>query len=299
MITMSSAMQRPLLKSVIIGSLLALTTLLSGCGAMRFAYGQGTDLSYWWLDGYADFDEEQTLKLRGALDAWFAWHRTTQLPDYARFLAQVQLQATEAVTPAQVCRLYDEAFSRLDPMLERAYPPAVELVQSLTLQQIAHIERKYAKVNREFRSDHLQEDPAERLQKSFDRAVKRAEMFYGDLDPPQLDALKKGVAASPLDAQLWYHERVLRQQDALKTLRRLVTERASAEQTQAALRVLVRNVRQSPRDAYASYQKRVQQHNCMLTAQLHNSASREQRLAAVKKLKSYEEDARALAADAR
>lgn len=279
--------------------LLALTTLLSGCAlATRFAYGQAPDLAYWWLDAYADFNDLQTPRVREILADWFRWHRATQLPDYAQFLLRAQTVAAESVTPAQVCRLYDDAFERIDPMLERALPLAVDTVQILTLQQVAHIEHKYTKVNAEFRDDYLQKDPGDRLKASIKRAVDRAETLYGDLDETQRDLVARGVDASPFDPQLWLGERMLRQQDALKTLRSLITERASADQTLAALRVLVRHVLHSPREIYTSYQARLQQYNCNLAAELHNSTSREQRQVAVKKLKSWEEDARSLAADA-
>lgn len=291
-------MQIPFWKSLIIGSLLVLTSLLSGCGAVRFAYGQGPDLAYWWLDGYADFNDEQTPRARDALSEWFRWHRTTQLPDYVQFLARLQGHATEPVTAQQVCGLYEQAWGRLDPMIDRALPAAVKTVQSLTLAQIAHIERKYAKVNADFRDDYLQADPAERLEESIKRAVDRAEMLYGDLDDAQHALLSRAIAASPFDPQLWLQERMLRQQDVVKTLRRLVTDRAPADQTLAALRVLVVHAQRSPRQIYLDYQARLGQYNCKLAAELHNSTSREQRLAAVKKLKSWEEDARALAGDA-
>ncbi|HEX3139437.1 MAG TPA: DUF6279 family lipoprotein [Rhizobacter sp.] len=290
-------MQRPLWKCLIIGWLLALGSLLCGCGAVRFAYGQGPELAYWWLDGYADFNETQTPRAREAIEGWFRWHRATQLPDYAQFLVRLQAQATEPITPAQVCRLYDETASRSEAMIERALPAAVDTVQSLTLQQIAHIERKYAKVNAEFRNDYLHSDPELRLSKSVERAQERAEMIYGNLSEAQHEQLVRAIAASPFDPQLWLAERMQRQQDTLKTLRRLVTEHASADQTLAALRVLVQQVQRSPREPYVAYQARLQQYNCRLTAELHNSTSREQRAAAVKKLKSWEEDARALAAD--
>lgn len=265
---------------------------------MRFAYGQGPDLAYWWLDGYADFNDEQTPGARDALSEWFRWHRATQLPDYVQFLVRLQVQATEPVTAQQVCGLYTQAWNRLDPMIDRALPAAVETVQSLTLAQIAHIERKYAKVNADFRDDYLQADPTERLEESIKRAVDRAEMLYGDLDEAQHALLSRAIATSPFDPQLWLQERMLRQQDVVKTLRRLVTERASADQTLAALRVLVVHAQRSPREIYLDYQARLRQYNCQLAAELHNSTSREQRLAAVKKLKSWEEDARALAGDA-
>jgi hypothetical protein len=291
--------RRPLLKTLIIGLCLALATLFSGCTAVRLVYGQGPDLAYWWLDAYADFNDMQTPRVRNVLDQWFRWHRATQLDDYAKFLVRLQAQALEPLTPEQVCRLYDEAMTRVDPMLEKALPLAVDTVRSLTLAQIVHIEHKYAKVNAEFRDDFLQPDPEDRLKASVKRALDRAEMVYGSLDDAQLEMLRQGIAASPFDPDLWLSERMQRQQDALATLRRLVRDRASPDQTLAALRVLVAHVQRSPRPLYLDYQQRLYQYNCNLAARLHNSASREQRLAAVRRFKAWEEDARVLAADGR
>ena len=288
-----------MLRSLIIGLCVALATLLSGCTAVRFAYGQGPDLAYWWLDAYADFDEVQTPRVGRALAEWFRWHRQTQLDDYAQLLVRLQAQASETVTPEQVCRLYQEAMTRIDPMLEKALPLAVETVRSLSVEQIAHIESKYAKVNRDFRSDFLQPDPQERLKASLKRALERAEMLYGSLDDAQIAALQQGIAASPFDPQLWLEERMLRQQETLSTLRRLQREKASADQTLAALRVLVRHAQHSPRPVYLDYRRKLQGHNCKLAAQLHNSASPEQRAAAVRRFKSWEEDARVLSAEGR
>ncbi|MBL0729779.1 DUF6279 family lipoprotein [Piscinibacter sp. HJYY11] len=293
-------MQRlPVLNRLIIVSYLALATLLSGCTAIRFAYSQGPELSYWWLDGYADFNDAQIPKVRDALDAWFRWHRQTQLDDYAQFLVRLQGHAAGPVTPELVCRAYQEALSRVDPMLDKALPMAVDLVRSLTPAQVQHIERKYAKVNREFRKDFLQPDPKDRAEASLKRAVERAEMFYGSLDDAQLEALKQGLASSPFNPELWLEERMLRQQEALAMLRRVVNEKASPDQTLAALRVVVSHVQRSPRPHYLDYQQKLLAYNCKLSAQLHNSASREQRAAAVKRFKGWEDDARSLSAEGR
>jgi len=52
--------------------MLAATLLLSGCGvALRLGYNQGPSLAFRWLDGYAEFDDAQSLRVRGALDEWF------------------------------------------------------------------------------------------------------------------------------------------------------------------------------------------------------------------------------------
>ena len=47
--------------------------------------GTAPDLVYWWLDRYIDFNDTQTPRVHEAIKQWFAWHRRSQLPDYAAF----------------------------------------------------------------------------------------------------------------------------------------------------------------------------------------------------------------------
>ncbi|MFM8901356.1 MAG: hypothetical protein ACKOF9_15630 [Burkholderiales bacterium] len=51
-------------KRWIIGALCCLPVLLAACSAARLGYGQGPTLAYWWLDGYVDFNEAQSLRVR-------------------------------------------------------------------------------------------------------------------------------------------------------------------------------------------------------------------------------------------
>ncbi len=55
----------------------------------------------------------------------------------------------------------------------------------------------------------------------------------------------------------------------------------------------------SPKDDYRAYQQRLIQFNCGFAAEVHNLATPEQRRAAAEQLKDWEDDARALAAQAK
>ena len=77
-------------KAAIIGGCLLALLLLGGCSAVRVGYNQAPTLAWWWLDGYMDFDATQAPKVKDTLAQWFAWHRSTQLPDYADLLAAAQ-----------------------------------------------------------------------------------------------------------------------------------------------------------------------------------------------------------------
>lgn len=274
--------------------LFATAVLLGACSALRFGYNQADELAYWWLDGYLDFNEAQTPRVRDALAQWHGWHRRTQLPDYAALLARARAEALAPTTPERVCQWWDDVRVRVDAAFDRAVPASAELMLSLTPDQLRHIERRYAKSNDEFRADFLQSDPVERRQESTRRAIERAESFYGRLDEPQRARIAKTVAESPFDAELWFAERRRRQHDALQMLRRLKPEAAGPDQAQAALRAYYEHALRSPRSEYARYAQALTQYNCSAAANLHNSVTPAQRAVLVGKLKGWEADIRSL-----
>jgi hypothetical protein len=300
MITMFNAMDHSLIRSGIIALLVAASTLIGACSALRFGYNQADELAYWWLDGYLDFNESQTPRVREALTQWHAWHRRTQLPDYSALLARVRTEVPNPTTPERVCQWWNDARSRIDVSFERVVPAAAEVISTLTPEQVRHVERRYAKANDEFRADYLQADPADRRRESIRRAVERAESFYGRLDDAQRERVAKWVAESPFDAELWFSERKQRQQEALQILRRLRSEGAAndrSDQAQAALRAYYEHALRSPRPAYLRYSQALTQYNCAWAANLHNAATPTQRAVLVGKLKGWEADLRSLVGD--
>ena len=271
--------------------------MVSGCSAVRIGYNQAPALVYWWLDGYADFVDTQTPRVRDALSAWFAWHRRTQLPEYADLLAKAQIEAVSDTTPERACEWWRDLRTRVDTAVDHGLPMAAGLMITMTPQQIAHIEQRYAKFNDEYRDEYLQSNPADRAEANAKRTIERAESLYGRLADAQRANVRAWLAESPFDADVWLAERQQRQRDALQMLRRSIAGGATREQAQAALRGYVSNMERSPREAYRRYNERLTQFNCGFTARLHNSMSNAQRQTAIKKLNGWEGDLRALAAD--
>lgn len=278
-----------------------LALVLAGCSVVRLAYDQAPNLLYWWIDGYVDVSGEQTPRLREAIERWFAWHRRTQLPEYAALLARAQREVVEPTTAAALCSWAAEAERRVDIALEEAVPAAADLMLTLTPEQLQHIERRMAKGNEEARADFLQPDPAERANKSLERSVERFEMVYGRLDATQRERLAGLLARSSFDPERWLAERRLRQRDMLQSLasvsaagRASSDRNAALQQAQAAARQIAERSKHSPRADYRAYQQRLLQENCQLAATMHNTMSPAQREAARAKLKGWEDDLRAL-----
>jgi Family of unknown function (DUF6279) len=297
MITTLSAMRMPRIKNWIIGALIGLVIpWIGGCGAVRLAYSNAPALAWWELDGYFDFSSEQAPAVRKAIDVFFDWHRSTQLPDYLALLAGARASVLEPTTAAAACRWQGQVVEGLQPSIDKLLQQSAELLPSLTDAQFKHLERRYAKNIDEMRKDFLQPDPAKRLAKSVKRAQERAEMLYGDLAAEQVRVVKEGVAASPFNPEAWLAERQRRQRDTLQTLRQLVADRADSDKRLAALRVLVARQERSPDPEYRAYQMKLAEYNCALAAQIHNATTPAQRKKALQTLKGWEEDLRAVMA---
>ncbi len=271
---------------------------LAGCSAVRLGYNQGPTLSYWYLDRYFDFDDRQSVRVRDGLQEWFRWHRATQLTDLAGLLVRAEAQALEPTNAATVCRWTDELTQRLDTAYDHALPAMVEVIAMMGPTQLKQLEKRYRRSNAEFKDDFLQPDPEDRRQAAVKRVVEQAEMLYGRLDDAQLAVIAKSVATSPFDPQGWLGERLVRQQDVLSSLRRWTTEKSSPEVVRAGLKRLLQNTLQSKRESYRAYQQKLIDYNCAFAADLHNATTPAQRQQAVKKLKGWEDDLRALAAEA-
>jgi len=282
-----------LAKAAIIGLCLL---ALGGCSMLRVAYDQGPTLAWWWLDGYVDFSVDQTPQAKQAVQQWFAWHRRTQLPDYAGLLAAAQVDVMQPSTPQQVCRWAQRLRERVDPALQHAVLLAAPLATGLTPAQLDHLQRKFRKSNQDFREDFLQSDAGERFEASVKRASDRAEMLYGALDADQRRLLADGIATSPFNPQAWLDERVALQQETLRTLRRLSAQ-DDPRAAEPALRALAMRALNPP-PSYSAYQQRLSDYNCRLSSRLHNSTTVAQRAFARQRLRAWEEDLRALASAA-
>jgi len=134
------------------------------------------------------------------------------------------------------------------------------------------------------------------LQVQTDKGVENAERLYDRLDKKQKALAKQMAKESQFDLPKSWGERLRRQHDTVTTLERIAKSQpgyASAQQESLAL--LDRSLLHSPDEAYRDYAEMRTTINCEAAARLHNTTTATQREFAVKTLKGYEADLRALA----
>lgn len=274
--------------------MLLLPLLLGACSAVRIGYNNAPSLLYWWIDGYVDFDEDQSVKARATLDTLQAWHARHELPAYIKLLQDLQAIAPADVTPEQVCVHMATVQERLRALIARGEPGIAALVPRLKPEQIEHLGRQFSKRNESWRDKWLSGTETQRRERRVKQAADRYEDFYGKLDERQLAMIRASVASSHFDPLLRHEETLRRQQEALQALRQVLTANRSEAVAAVSVHTVLQHALSPPDPAVRAHFEAVTQDNCRAIADLHNSTSAAQRSLAITALKNYEDEFRSL-----
>lgn len=281
--------------------LTVMLVVVTACSTVRLAYNQAPSLAYWWLDGYADFNDAQSTQVRQDIDRFMAWHRSSELPGYTAVLQQWQTLAPQDLTPAQACTQFDTVRAALQRAGERSLEPLTRVALSMTPAQQKHLQREQAESREKFEKEFLRGSPEQRLERRLDKTADRFENLYGRLSNAQREQLRRDLQLSPFDAEKALQERQRQQVEmrqhiaALQAAYPSVAGFTSPGPALESSRQVMNRLLQSPTPGYAAYNESVVRHGCEMFARLHNSTTPEQRAHAVRVLKDYETDLRVLA----
>ena len=272
---------------------LCLLTVLSlgACSTVRLAYNQAPTLSYWWIDGFVDLSDGQSVHLRQDIGSFFDWHAREELPVYAERLRQWQTMALSDSNPELACKQFTVLQQAYLRAIDRGVNPLARLAVTLSPAQWEHLQRHQTKSNQTFADNWLKGSLQDRQQRMLDKALDRYESLYGELTPEQIDALGSRLQRSGFDPERVQAERLRRQTDLLDTLKLV---RADPPQAAKALRAWHARVMSSPTPGFPKYSQQLIREGCEQYAALHNSTSTAQRQHAADVLKGYEADLRSI-----
>ena len=280
----------------IIGWALALlfALVLPGCSAVKLGYNNAPEISYWWLDGYFDFNSNQSSQVRKELNAVQAWHRQSELPAYVKAIEKIQRLVPGKATPEQVCEVYADLKPRFQALIDQTEPLIVSMSPTLKPEQIAHLARQLEKRSDKWREEWLDGSQNDRRDRRVKQLIDRAEMLYGRLDETQLALLRARVNESSFDAAVSYRESQRRHQDTLQIFQKIQTEKLTGAKIKSEVHGLLERSMASPDGAYRAQMEKITQENCKSFAELHNSTTPTQRQKAKSVLENYAGDATTL-----
>jgi len=276
--------------------LIAATIALAACSTgLRLGYTYADALLTYSIDGYVGLTPEQEQLVKERAAALVAWHRATQLRDYAQIIEAARRKLDEPVTATDV-QLFNQAVNaRIAAVGDRAAPDLAQLALTLTPEQIARLQRKLASDNAKARRELVQFAGKETLDERVKKAAERAEFWFGPLDREQIEIVRTSLATRPDSAAWWIEERERRQGELLAVAQRIQTERPTEDTAAGWIRAYFAQL-QSPIDPERRRTiEQLKAGNAELIAQLINAASAEQKAALSRKLGALAEDFTALA----
>lgn len=284
-----------LLKSVTLALvLLALTS----CNTVKLGYNNAQELTYWWLHRYVHFSEAQKPVIKAELATLHEWHRLNEIPAYIQILESLQQSVMHDMNSSQVCLVAENVRDRFKILNLQIEPIAEKISPSLTHEQLAHIEKHFAKNNEKWRKDWLDDSEQKREEHRLKLSIKRAEMLYGKLNDGQRKVLQQNIRQSSFNADTSYAERLGRQADFIAMLERIIDNKLTAPDIKLQVSAYFNRLVNGSGPAYQQYMKRMTLDACAGIAKLHNATDMKQRQRAAEKLASYIKDLNALKASA-
>lgn len=236
---MQNFITRPLRHFAKKATILLMASLLLACSAARLGYSNGETISYWWLDSYVDFDSSQKQWVKERIDKVFVWHRQTQLKEYVRLIDRMRHRDFAAVTQADLLGDYRDVTTQVLEIAEKATPDFADLALSLTSEQIANIEKKFAKSNDKFRKEYLVGTTEERQEFRYRKALQQAQYWFGGFSREQEASIRSLSDARPLNNELLMAERLSRQRALIDVLKKIHAEKPGKEAAVAMLKKYV------------------------------------------------------------
>ncbi|HQR57043.1 MAG TPA: DUF6279 family lipoprotein [Burkholderiaceae bacterium] len=278
--------------------LLLAALLLAGCSAgVRLGYNNADTLLVYTIDGYIGLSPEQEQLVKERTGTLIAWHRATQLRDYAQLVEATRRRLEGPVTAADVLAFSSAINARLAAVGERAAPDLAQLALTLTPDQVARMQRKLASDNAKARRELAQLASKETLDDRVRRYAERADFWFGSLTREQLALVRDSLAKRPDSSGWWLDERERRQRELIGVVQRIQAERPTEDVAAGWVRAYFAQL-QLPTDA--ERRARVTEFravNAELVAQLVNAATAEQKSKLSRRLASFAEDFAALATE--
>ena len=196
-----------------------LLALLTGCSTIKVAYNQAEFIAAWMADDYFDLNGEQKDAFRAHFQRFHAWHRATQLLQYAALLEAAQKRLDTGVSAADATWLVGSVKTQYRTIVLRGYADAARLLSTLSDQQLVAARRQFEEVNRKYaREFGVGAAPDEQRRLLAKRQLERVEHWTGPLSAAQEARIAEMSRALPRVTDLRHQDRMRRQQEFLTLL---------------------------------------------------------------------------------
>jgi len=273
---------------------LLIAVLFTGCSAVRLGYDQADHLGYWWVDHYLDLSSDKSRQFKTDLKALHAWHRQTQLPEYARLASGLSARMSSEPSSAEVCDNIQVLREKFDLLSRQSVPVWARLAQQLGSEEIHYLRKKFTQEDKDWKAKWLDADSEKIHDLRYEEWLRRAESFYGRLNHDQKKFIQQAIVHSSWDPRISWERRQLRQQKIIAVLEKIRQQRLNQSDTEAELTLIIEQILNPEDPKQAAMQRKVIDEACINLAGLHQRTTTSQRLHASQKFGDYADDFRYL-----
>lgn len=179
------------LNSMRTGAFLLVTILLvTGCSSTRLAYRYADWGIVWWVEDLVTLTPPQEQQLNDDIEYLKQWHCSTELPRYRAWLTRFQNDlASGKPGPAEINNLQSQLLAFVPPLIQQITPVAVNLLSSLSDEQVRELAGNMADQHRELEEKFLVGDAEAIAQARAERTTERAEHWLGSLNGSQQSSI--------------------------------------------------------------------------------------------------------------
>jgi hypothetical protein len=266
---------------------LGLAWLLGGCTALRIAYENADTYLHFRAKSYLDLDAKASEELDERIDEFFAWHRKNALPQYARISEDAAKRVAKGLSREDIVWGYDSMVAHARQSLRVAAERIAPLLDRLTPQQVAYMEKRFAEDNRKFDKENLRGSERERRRRRAKLLEERLEDWVGKLLPVQVEKVKQFSERTPLYDELRDRDHKRMQAELIDMIRK--------REAQKRLPDWISNWDRGRDPAHNAASERFRQEYAALLLELDKTLTPEQRNRAQANFRRYAEDFRVLA----
>jgi hypothetical protein len=261
--------------------------ILAGCTALRLAYDNADTYLLYRANSYLDLNGKDSDELDDRIDEFFAWHRKNALPQYARLSEEAAKRLDDGLSREDLVWGYDSLVAHARQSLRVAAERVAPILDRLTPQQVAHMEKRFAEDNRKFAREYLRGSEADRRKRRAKRLEVRLEDWVGNLSQAQLEKVTQFSERTPLFDELRERERKRLQGELLDMVRK--------HEVQKRLPDVAANWDRGRDPAQVAASNAFRQEYFSLLLELDKTLSPEQRARAQANLRRYADDFKLLA----
>jgi hypothetical protein len=261
---------------------LVLAWLLGACTALRMAYENADTYLYFRANSYLDLDPKAQDELDERIDEFFAWHRKNALPQYARLADDAAKRMAQGLSREDLVWGYDSLVAHARQSLRVAAERIAPLLDRLTPQQVAYMEKRFAEDNRKFAREYLRGSETDRRKRRARRVEERLEDWVGNLSRAQLEKVGQFSERTPLYDELRARDRERMQAEFVAMIRK--------REAQKRLPDWIANWERGRDPAHLAASERFRQEYYALLLDLDKTLTPQQRSRAVANFRRYAED---------